>query len=94
MHTKWFNGAVPLPCCMWQQLGMTHGAVVPDNAAAACGLRQRGTSWHVMQYMPCEWCAGVAAALALLDMPTTAKLPPLEGLFTVDEETGLTGGRP
>ncbi|KAL3141936.1 hypothetical protein ABBQ32_004586 [Trebouxia sp. C0010 RCD-2024] len=34
---------------------------------------------------------GVAAALALLDMPASAKLPPLEGLFTVDEETGLTG---
>jgi hypothetical protein len=36
-------------------------------------------------------CAGVAAALALLDMPPTAKLPPLECLFTVDEETGLNG---
>lgn len=34
---------------------------------------------------------GVAAALALLDMPATAKLPPLECLFTVDEETGLNG---
>ncbi|DBA78247.1 TPA: hypothetical protein ACH3X2_008201 [Trebouxia sp. C0005] len=34
---------------------------------------------------------GVAAALALLDMPTSAKLPPLECLFTIDEETGLTG---
>ena len=34
---------------------------------------------------------GVAAALALLDMPASAKLPPLECLFTVDEETGLTG---
>lgn len=36
--------------------------------------------------------AGVAAALALLDLPPSAKLPPLECLFTVDEETGLTGG--
>ena len=27
---------------------------------------------------------GVAAALALLDLPCTAKLPPLECLFTVD----------
>ena len=35
---------------------------------------------------------GVACALALLDLPPTAKLPPLECLFTVDEETGLTGG--
>ncbi|MFL2941853.1 MAG: aminoacyl-histidine dipeptidase [Candidatus Poseidoniales archaeon] len=34
---------------------------------------------------------GVAAALALLDLPKNAKLPPLECLFTVDEETGLTG---
>ncbi len=34
---------------------------------------------------------GVATALALLDMPSNAKLPPLECLFTVDEETGLTG---
>ncbi|KAG2432288.1 hypothetical protein HYH02_013011 [Chlamydomonas schloesseri] len=34
---------------------------------------------------------GVAAALALLDLPPSAKLPPLECLFTVDEETGLTG---
>ena len=34
---------------------------------------------------------GVAAALALLDMPKSAKLPPLECLFTIDEETGLTG---
>ena len=32
---------------------------------------------------------GVAAALALLDMPQNVKLPPLECLFTVDEETGL-----
>jgi len=34
---------------------------------------------------------GVAAALALLDSPPDAKLPPLECLFTVDEETGLSG---
>ncbi|GIL58597.1 hypothetical protein Vafri_13481 [Volvox africanus] len=34
---------------------------------------------------------GVAAALALLSSPPSAKLPPLECLFTVDEETGLTG---
>jgi dipeptidase D len=34
---------------------------------------------------------GVAAALALLDSAADAKLPPLECLFTVDEETGLTG---
>lgn len=34
---------------------------------------------------------GVAAALALLDLPADARLPPLECLFTVDEETGLTG---
>ena len=34
---------------------------------------------------------GVAAALALLDSPVEAKLPPLECLFTVDEETGLSG---
>lgn len=34
---------------------------------------------------------GVCTALALLDMPTTVKLPPLECLFTIDEETGLTG---
>lgn len=36
---------------------------------------------------------GVAAALAVLDLPSTAKLPPLECLFTVDEETGLTGAK-
>ena len=34
---------------------------------------------------------GVSAAMALLELPATAKLPPLECLFTVDEETGLTG---
>ena len=34
---------------------------------------------------------GVCAALALLSSPPSAKLPPLECLFTVDEETGLTG---
>lgn len=34
---------------------------------------------------------GVAAALALLDAGPDVKLPPLECLFTVDEETGLTG---
>ena len=34
---------------------------------------------------------GVAAVLALLELPRSAKLPPLECLFTVDEETGLTG---
>ena len=34
---------------------------------------------------------GVAAAMALLDMPSDSTLPPLECLFTVDEETGLTG---
>ena len=34
---------------------------------------------------------GVATALALLEMGADAQLPPLECLFTVDEETGLTG---
>ena len=34
---------------------------------------------------------GVAAAMALLEMPDDSQLPPLECLFTVDEETGLTG---
>lgn len=36
---------------------------------------------------------GVATALALLDLPNSVEypLPPLECLFTVDEETGLTG---
>ena len=34
---------------------------------------------------------GVAAAMALLDLPESTPLPPLECLFTVDEETGLTG---
>lgn len=34
---------------------------------------------------------GVCAALAVLDLPPTARLPPIEALFTVDEETGLTG---
>eukprot|EP00798_Chlamydomonas_sp_ICE-L_P009958 gene9958-7834_t len=34
---------------------------------------------------------GVATALALLDSGIEVKLPPLECLFTVDEETGLTG---
>ena len=34
---------------------------------------------------------GVAAAMALLDLPENTPLPPLECLFTVDEETGLTG---
>ena len=34
---------------------------------------------------------GVAAAMALLDLPADTSLPPLDCLFTVDEETGLTG---
>lgn len=34
---------------------------------------------------------GVCTALAVLDLPRETKLPPIEGLFTVDEETGLTG---
>ena len=36
---------------------------------------------------------GVATAVALLDLPASAEhpMPPLECLFTVDEETGLTG---
>ena len=34
---------------------------------------------------------GVAASMALLDLPKDTELPPLECLFTVDEETGLTG---
>ena len=34
---------------------------------------------------------GVCAALALLSSGPSVKLPPLECLFTVDEETGLTG---
>ena len=34
---------------------------------------------------------GVATALALLDLEPKVKLPPIEALFTVDEETGLTG---
>ena len=34
---------------------------------------------------------GVAAALALLDAPDTANLPPIEALFTVAEEVGLQG---
>ena len=34
---------------------------------------------------------GVAVMLALLDMPNEIKMPPLECLFTVDEETGLNG---
>eukprot|EP00887_Chlorella_sp_A99_P003745 scaffold7.g3745.t1 len=36
---------------------------------------------------------GVAAALAILEAPPTAKLPPIEVLFTVDEERGLSGAR-
>ena len=34
---------------------------------------------------------GVAVMLALLDRPDDVKMPPLECLFTVDEETGLNG---
>ena len=33
----------------------------------------------------------MCAALALLELPPSEALPPLECLFTVDEETGLTG---
>lgn len=36
---------------------------------------------------------GVSTALALLEAPSSAVLPPLECLFTVDEETGLTGAK-
>ncbi|KAL6777769.1 hypothetical protein ACKKBG_A15575 [Auxenochlorella protothecoides x Auxenochlorella symbiontica] len=34
---------------------------------------------------------GVCAALAVLDSPPSTPLPPLEALFTVDEEVGMTG---
>jgi dipeptidase D len=34
---------------------------------------------------------GVCTALAVLNLPNDAKLPPIEALFTIDEETGLTG---
>eukprot|EP00951_Prasinocladus_malaysianus_P033697 scaffold334988_cov46-Prasinocladus_malaysianus.AAC.1 len=34
---------------------------------------------------------GACMALAILDMPADSPLPPVEALFTVDEETGLTG---
>lgn len=34
----------------------------------------------------------MCAALALLELPPSETLPPLECLFTIDEETGLTGG--
>lgn len=39
----------------------------------------------------CFFPAGVATIMAVLELPSTAKLPPIEALFTVDEETGLTG---
>lgn len=54
-------------------------------ATAMLGLQAEGTT------LGADNGIGVAAALALLDMPTSAKLPPLECLFTIDEETGLTG---
>eukprot|EP00208_Stichococcus_sp_RCC1054_P000030 CAMPEP_0206143220 /NCGR_PEP_ID=MMETSP1473-20131121/19682_1 /ASSEMBLY_ACC=CAM_ASM_001109 /TAXON_ID=1461547 /ORGANISM="Stichococcus sp, Strain RCC1054" /LENGTH=503 /DNA_ID=CAMNT_0053538521 /DNA_START=190 /DNA_END=1701 /DNA_ORIENTATION=- len=34
---------------------------------------------------------GVAASLAILDLPADAALPPIEALFTVEEEIGLKG---
>lgn len=34
---------------------------------------------------------GVATALALLDLPRAVKAPPLECLFTLEEEIGLNG---
>ena len=36
---------------------------------------------------------GVAAGLALLEMPSDVTLPPIEGLFTVQEEIGLVGAK-
>ena len=36
---------------------------------------------------------GVAAGLALLEMPSDVTLPPIEGLFTVAEEIGLVGAK-
>lgn len=36
---------------------------------------------------------GVAAGLALLEMPRDVRLPPIEGLFTVAEEIGLVGAK-
>ena len=62
-----------------------------SNAAVqlqVLGLQAEGTT------LGADNGIGVAAALALLDMPTSAKLPPLECLFTIDEETGLTGRLP
>jgi dipeptidase D len=53
--------------------------------------------WHAFQAdgttLGADNGVGVATALALLDLPPSSQhpLPPLECLFTVDEETGLTG---
>lgn len=44
-----------------------------------------------LPFVGCTAGIGVCAALALLELPSSQALPPLECLFTVDEETGLTG---
>lgn len=69
------------------------------NACTAAALPRTshsfGCSWHYRAQTLVLSAAlagiGVCAALALLDLPQTEELPPLECLFTVDEETGLTG---
>mmetsp|Transcript_16227 Transcript_16227/g.35507 ORF Transcript_16227/g.35507 Transcript_16227/m.35507 type:complete len:576 (+) Transcript_16227:34-1761(+) len=48
-------------------------------------LRATGTS------LGADNGVGVAAALAVLEAGEEVSLPPIEALFTVDEETGLTG---
>lgn len=56
---------------------------------SACGFRHRKPQHRCS--LPLFAGIGVCAALALLDLPASEELPPLECLFTVDEETGLTG---
>ena len=55
------------------------------NTVADTGLQATGTT------LGADNGIGVCAALSLLSQPASVKLPPLEALFTVDEETGLTG---
>ena len=77
--------------------------VTEKNADVAHDFMNDPITWKRWEGGPDDWLSangttlgadngiGVCAALAVLDMPPHANLPPIEALFTVDEERGLTG---
>lgn len=78
--------APPLLCCIWS-----------CNWWQCCNtlrphvLCEQPRSYSCRAHLIIYAGIGVCAALALLELPPSETLPPLECLFTIDEETGLTG---